>query len=72
MSNAFSGTIKFQHELRKWQGAHIIATNISITHSLFVDDSLLFRLLQVQEDQQVKHSLTHYSDGSRQKINAQK
>ena len=44
MAEAFSRTISHQHKLSNWHGALISGTNIAITHSLFVDDTLLFGL----------------------------
>ena len=47
MAEAFCRAISHQHMLNKWKGALISGTNISITHSLFVDDTLLFGLSNV-------------------------
>ena len=72
MAEAFSRTIKHQYEISKWHGAHILGTNISITHSLFANDTLLFGLSYVQEAWHIKHILNLYSVVSGQVINAQK
>lgn len=72
MAEAFSRSITRQHKINKWHGAHISGTNISITHSLFAYDTLLFGLSNVQEAQKIKHVLNLYSLVSSQAINAQK
>ena len=72
MAEAFSRAISHQHVLQKWKGALISRTNISITHSLFVDDTLLFQLSDVQEARQILYTLDLYSVVSGQLINAQK
>jgi hypothetical protein len=72
MAKAFSRTISHHHKLNKWHGTLISGTNISITHSLFVDDTLLFGRSNVQEARHIKHVLSLYSAVSGQAINAQK
>ena len=72
MAESFSRAISHQHVLQKWKGALISRINISITHSLFVDDTLLFGLLDVQEARQILYTLDLYSVVSSQVINAQK
>ena len=72
MAEAFSRTISHQHLLNKWKGALIAGTNISITHSFFADDTLLFGLSNVQEARQILHTLNLYSTVSGQIVNVQK
>ena len=72
MAEAFSRTIRHYHFLGKWKGENITGTSISITHSLFVDDTLLFGISQVSEARQVKKILKLYSDVLGQKINSNK
>ena len=72
MAEAFSRAISHQHLLNKWKGALILGTNISITHSLFADDTLLFGLSNVQEARQILYTLDLYLVVSGQIINAQK
>ena len=62
MAKAFSRTIRHYHLLGKWKGASIIGTSISITHSLFADDTLLFGISQVSEAKKIKKILDFYSD----------
>lgn len=57
IAEPFSKTIKHQNDIGKWQGANISRTNISITHSLFLNDTLLFGLSSIQEASQIKHVL---------------
>ena len=64
MVEAFSRTIRHYHLLGKWKGANITGTSLSITHSLFVDDTLLFGISQVLETRQIKNILELYSDVS--------
>ena len=61
MAEAFSRTISHQHLLNKWKGALIAGTNISIAHSLFADDTLLFGLSNVQEVRKILYTLNLYS-----------
>ena len=72
MAEAFSREISHQHVLQNWKGVLISGTNISITHSLFADDTLLFGLSDVQEAHQILYTLDLYSVVSGQLINAQK
>ena len=64
MAEAFSRTIRHYHLLGKWKGANITGTSISITHSLFADDTLLFGISQVSEARQIKKILELYIDVS--------
>lgn len=72
MAEAFSRTINHQHVIGKWKGATIAGTNISVTHSLFVDDNFLFGASNIQEAHQIKSSLHLYSIVSGQAINEKK
>ena len=72
MAEAFSRTINHQHGMGKWKGAAIPGTNISVTHSLFADDTLLFGASNIQEARQIKSTLHLYSVVSGQTINEQK
>ena len=72
MAKALSRAISHQHLLKKWKGALISRTNIFITHSPFVDDTLLFGLSNVQEACHILYTLDLYSIVSGQAINAQK
>lgn len=42
MSEPFSKIIKSKHGQGFWRGAHIEGASVLVTHSLFVDDTLLF------------------------------
>ena len=64
MAEAFSRTIRHYHLLGKWKGENITGTSISITHSIFADDTLLFGISQVSEARQIKKILELYSDVS--------
>lgn len=72
MAEAFSRAISHQHLLNKWKGVLIYGINISITHSLFVDDTLLFGLSNVQEARSILYTLDLYLAMSGQIVNAQK
>ena len=72
MAEAFNRTINHQHVMGKWKGAVIPGTNISITHSLFADDTLLFGASNIQEAHQIKSSLHLYSVVFGQAINEKK
>ena len=72
MAEAFSRTISHQHGMGKWKGAAIPGTNISVTHSLFANDTLSFGASNIQEARQIKSSLHLYSVVSGQAINEKK
>ena len=72
MAEALSRNIKHHHLSDKWKGAKIEDTTISVTHSLFANDTLLFGSSLVAEAKQIKKILSQYLEVSRQKINPQK
>lgn len=72
MAEAFSRISKSKHCQGFWRGAHIEGTSVSVTHSLFVDDTLLFGKSNVQEAKQIRQTLDLYMAVSGQRINAQK
>lgn len=72
MVEAFSRIIKSKQDQELWRGAHIESTSVSVTHSLFVDDTLLFGKANVQEAKQIRQTLYLYMAVLGQRINAQK
>ena len=72
MAEAFSRTIRHYHILGKWKGENIIGTSISITHSLFADDTLLFGFSSLQEARSIKHVRDLYTTVSGQQISIPK
>ena len=55
-----------------WKGINIVGASLSITHSLFVDDTLLFGSSTYQEAQSMKKFIDLYTQVSGQCINATK
>lgn len=72
MAESFSGLIKSNHDRGLWQGIHLPNTSISVTHSLFVDDTLLYVKSSVQEAIQMKKALELYTSLLGQQINTHK
>ncbi|XP_057822586.1 uncharacterized protein LOC131034982 [Cryptomeria japonica] len=72
MAEAFSRIIKSKHGQGLWRGARIEGTSVSVTHSLFVDATLLFGKSNVQEAKHIRQTLDLYMAVSSQRINAQK
>ena len=72
MADAFSRFITRSSQLGLWQGILIPRTSITVTHSLFADDTLLFGMSNVKEANHIKYSLDLYLEVSSQRINASK
>lgn len=72
MVEAFRRYIQTQQALGFWQGIKIGNLDISVTHSLFVDDTLLLGSYNVKEARKIKHVLDLYTTASSQKINENK
>lgn len=69
MAEALSKFILLKHSQKLWQGVQISNSSISVMHSLFVDDALLFNKSMLSEAKQVKEVLDKYSSTSGQKNN---
>ena len=72
MEEALSKCINSFNQKGLWKGINIIGTSLSITHSLFVDDTLLFGSSTYQEAQSMKKAIDLYTQVSSQCINATK
>lgn len=72
MADALSRYINFQSSKGLWLGATLPGTSITVTHSLFTDDTLLFGKYSLKEAKLIKQTLDIYSSTSGQKINAAK
>lgn len=65
-----SRSIKQYHRDGQWKGISIPKTHIHVTHSLFVDDMILFGLAANSEATDIKATLDTYMKYSNQKINS--
>lgn len=72
MVEALSRSIKDKHAHGLWQAIGIPETNISITHCLFVDDTLLYGTTSLVEAKQNNESLDKYSKELGQMIHMKK
>ena len=72
MAEALSRLINSFNKKWLWKGINIIGTSLSITHSLFVDDTLLFGSSTYQEAQSMKKAIDLYTQVLGQCINATK
>jgi hypothetical protein len=72
MAEALSRLINSFNQKGLWKGINIIGTSLSITHSLFADDTLLFGSSTYQEAQSMKKAIDLYTQVSGQCINATK
>lgn len=72
MAEALSRLINSFNQKGLWKGINIIGTSLSVTHSLFADDTLLFGSSTYQEAQSMKKAIDLYTQVSGQCINATK
>ena len=61
MADAFNRFINRSSQLGLWQGILIPRTSITVTYSLFTDDTLLFCTSNVKEANHIKYALDLYS-----------
>lgn len=72
MADAFRRFVNRSSQLGLWKGILILHTSIIVTHSLFVDDTLVFGTSNVKEANHIKYALELYSEVSCQRTNANK
>jgi len=72
MADAFSRFITRFSQLGLWKGILIPHTSFTATHSLLVDDTLLFGMSNVKEANHIKYAFDLYSEVFGQRINANK
>ena len=69
MVEAFSRAIIQSQQLELWKGIQFGGNYLVVTHSLFVDDTLLFGYANINEAKHIKYLLDQYSLISGHKIN---
>lgn len=72
LTEALSRSVKKAHLEGKWKGIHFPNTRLTITHSLFFDDTILFGMSTIDEAKKIKEVLQRDSLASGQKVNSSK